>query len=121
MTWSNSVRVICFFLIKFRRTPEERLAANQIRTFINLINETVGDALADILATEVILSLLHLNLEQWLKLYDDLPQRQLKVAVKDRNMIKTTDAERRCIAPDHLQDRIDKLVSKYPSGRAFVR
>jgi len=100
---------------------KERLAANQIRAFINIINESVGDAIADLLATEVILSLLHLNLEGWLNLYDDLPQRQLKVAVRDRTMIQTTDAERRCIAPAHLQDSIDELVSKYTSGRAFVR
>jgi phosphoacetylglucosamine mutase len=100
---------------------EERLAANQIRAFINIINETVGDAIADLLATEVILSILHLNLEGWLKLYHDLPQRQLKVAVKDRTMIQTTDAERRCTAPAHLQEMIDELVSKYPLGRSFVR
>ncbi|CAF1143768.1 unnamed protein product [Adineta ricciae] len=104
-----------------KRTVEERLAANQIRAFINIINETVGDAIADLLATEVILSILHLNLEGWLNLYDDLPQRQLKVAVRDRTMIQTTDAERRCVTPPHLQDCIDELVSKYPSGRAFVR
>jgi phosphoacetylglucosamine mutase len=100
---------------------EEHLAANQIRAFINIINETVGDAIADLLATEVILSLLHLTLDGWLDLYNDLPQRQLKVAVRDRTMIQTTDAERRCIAPAHLQDFIDELVSKYPLGRAFVR
>jgi len=81
----------------------------------------VGDAIADLLATEVILSILHLTLEGWLNLYDDLPQRQLKVAVRDRTMIETTDAERRCTAPEHLQNRIDELVAKYPSGRAFVR
>jgi phosphoacetylglucosamine mutase len=100
---------------------EERLAANQIRAFINIINETVGDAIADLLATEVILSLLHLNLEGWLNLYHDLPQRQLKVVVRDRTLIQTTDAERRCTAPAHLQDRIDELISKYSLGRAFVR
>ncbi|CAF3502799.1 unnamed protein product [Rotaria sp. Silwood1] len=104
-----------------KRTEKERLAANQIRTFINLINETIGDAIADLLATEVILFVLNLNLEKWLNLYHDLPQRQLKIAVKDRTIIQTTDAERRCIAPAHLQDRIDELVSKYPLGRAFVR
>ena len=100
---------------------EERLAANQIRAFINIINETVGDAIADLLATEVILSLLHLNLQKWLNLYEDLPQRQLKVSVIDRTLIQTTDAERRCVAPAHLQDRIDELVSRYSLGRAFVR
>jgi phosphoacetylglucosamine mutase len=103
------------------RRVEERLAANQIRAFINIINETVGDAIADLLATEVILSILHLNLEGWLNLYHDLPQRQLKVAVRDRTMIQTTDAERRCTMPAQLQESIDKLVAKYPSGRSFVR
>ncbi|CAF1589008.1 unnamed protein product [Rotaria magnacalcarata] len=104
-----------------QRTQEQRLAANQIGAFINLINETVGDAIADLLATEVILFILNMNLDQWLALYDDLPQRLLKVTVRNRTMIQTTDAERRCTAPAHLQDRIDELVSKYPSGRAFVR
>ena len=97
------------------------MAANQIRAFINIINETVGDAIADLLATEVILSLLHLTLDDWLNMYADLPQRQLKVAVRDRTMIQTADAERRCVAPARLQESIDVLVSKYPSGRCFVR
>ena len=100
---------------------EERVAANQIRAFINIINETVGDAIADMLATEAILSVLHLNLDKWLNLYHDLPQRQLKVAVRDRTMITTTDAERRCLTPAGLQQRVDELVAKYPSGRSFVR
>lgn len=64
---------------------------------------------------------MNLTIQGWLDLYKDLPQRQLKVAVRDRTLIQTTDAERRCIAPAHLQDCIDELVSKYPSGRSFVR
>ncbi len=89
--------------------------------FIDIINETVGDAIADLLATEAILSVMNLSIEDWLNLYTDLPQRQLKVTVRDRTLIQTTDAERRCIAPAHLQDCIDELVTKYPSGRSFVR
>lgn len=107
--------------IKFRRSKDERLAANQIRIFINLINETVGDAIANLLATEIILFILRLNLENWLHFYDDLPQHELKVTVRDRSIIQTTDDERRCIAPAHLQDRIDELVSNYPYARVFVR
>ncbi len=81
----------------------------------------MGDAIADLLATEAILSVMNLSIEDWSNLYTDLPQRQLKVTVKDRTLIQTTDAERRCIAPAHLQDCIDELVTKYPSGRSFVR
>lgn len=103
------------------RTDGQRLAAKQLRTFIDIINETVGDSIADLLATEAILSTMNLTVEGWLDLYKDLPQRQLKVAVRDRTLIQTTDAERRCVAPAHLQDCIDVLVAKYPSGRSFVR
>ncbi|CAF0801867.1 unnamed protein product [Didymodactylos carnosus] len=103
------------------RTAEERLAANQLRAFINIINETVGDAIADLLATEAIFAIMHLTIEQWLQLYTDIPQRQLKVSVRDRTMIQTTDAERCCTAPAYLQDRIDQIVSKYQRGRSFVR
>lgn len=105
----------------FSRTDSERLAAKQLGVFIDIINETVGDAIADLLATEAILSVMNLSIEGWLQLYTDLPQRQLKVAVRDRTLIQTVDAERRCVAPAHLQDCIDELVSKYPSGRSFVR
>lgn len=41
--------------------------------------------------------------------------------LKDRNAISTTDAERKCTTPEGLQTKIDELVSKYNSGRSFVR
>jgi phosphoacetylglucosamine mutase len=51
----------------------------------------------------------------------------LKVLVKDRTAITTTDAERRCVTPAGLQEAIDALVAQAPAGspvgarRAFVR
>lgn len=36
-------------------------------------------------------------------------------------MIDTTDAERRAVTPEGLQDSIDALVKKYKQARAFVR
>merc|ERR1712232_1459650 len=60
--------------------------------------------------------------EQWLAEYIDLPQRQLKVAVKDRSVFETTDAERKCVKPAGLQAKIDELVAAAgPSARSFVR
>lgn len=40
---------------------------------------------------------------------------------KDRNVIKTTNAERTCTEPEGLQIEIDSLVKLYSRGRAFVR
>ncbi|KAI0219535.1 Phosphoacetylglucosamine mutase [Lamellibrachia satsuma] len=41
--------------------------------------------------------------------------------VADRNVIQTTDAERKVTTPGGLQGIIDAIVSKYPHGRSFVR
>ena len=54
-------------------------------------------------------------------LYREVPNRQLKVKVRDRMIVQTTDFERVCVAPTGLQTEIDKLVQAAPKGRAFVR
>ena len=46
---------------------------------------------------------------------------QDKVRVADRSVVVTTDAERRVSSPEALQVCIDDAVSKFSSGRAFVR
>ena len=51
----------------------------------------------------------------------DLPNRQIKVRVADRNVIETTDAERVCVKPVGLQDAINSIVAKFKDGRSFVR
>ena len=79
----------------------------------------MGDAISDILAVELVLASKQLNPEQWNKLYTDLPNRQLKVSVKDRNYIQTTDAERKVSKPVELQQAIDALLSGV--RRSFVR
>lgn len=73
------------------------------------------------LLVELILSTQGWDAEQWNQAYIDLPNRQLKVKVKDRSVIQTTDAERKTTAPAGLQEAIDKLVSGYLKGRSFVR
>lgn len=41
--------------------------------------------------------------------------------MSDRRVIDTTDAERRAVTPEGLQEAIDSLVKKYKQARAFVR
>lgn len=122
--------------VTFKDTAKEtigRLAENEVlseaqwsafgklRDVINMINETVGDALSDMLLVETILHAKGWDIVDWERSYDDLPNKQLKVQVTDRNAITTTNAERHCLTPIGLQDEIDKAVSKYPRGRSFVR
>ncbi|KAJ8715632.1 hypothetical protein PYW07_010114 [Mythimna separata] len=101
--------------------PTERKAAQLFLDFIDLTNETVGDAISDLFIVEAILCARGWSAVQWMELYDDLPCRQLKVTVKDRSVIKTTDAERICSEPEELQLKINELVAKYTNGRSFAR
>nr|XP_057913732.1 phosphoacetylglucosamine mutase isoform X1 [Doryrhamphus excisus] len=96
-------------------------AALLLRHTINVINQTVGDAISDMLLIEAILALKGMTVQQWDAIYTDLPNRQLKVKVSDRRVIDTADAERRAVSPAGLQDAIDDLVKKYRHARSFVR
>ncbi|XP_051853287.1 phosphoacetylglucosamine mutase [Antechinus flavipes] len=100
---------------------KKRKAAMMLENVIDLINQTVGDAISDMLLVEAILVLKGLSVQQWDAIYTDLPNRQLKVMVANRQVIDTTDAERRAVTPVGLQEAIDDLVKKYRSSRAFVR
>lgn len=91
------------------------LAASQ------LINQAVGDALSGLLLVEAILQFKGWSFQDWCGLYSDLPSRQLKVKVKDRSVIVTTDAETKVSQPSSLQELIDKETANYTHGRCFVR
>lgn len=99
----------------------QKAATTKLKDIINLINETVGDALSDMLLVETILHTKDWDIIEWERSYNDLPNKQLKVSVRDRNIITTTNAERHCLTPVGLQAEIDKTVSKYSRGRTFVR
>lgn len=113
---------------KLNSTPREQLSTDArlqslfvLKNLKDCINQTVGDALSDLLVVELILKLKNMSIKDWNLLYTDLPSRQLKVTIKDRTVIKTYDAERRVSEPSQLQVEIDNLVRNYPRGRAFVR
>ncbi|CAE7093125.1 unnamed protein product [Rhizoctonia solani] len=102
-------------------TPSNASHLNTLRNLRDLINQTVGDALSDLLLVEVVLAHRLYTPVEWDSLYADLPNRLLKVQVRDRSIFTTEDAERRLATPVGLQKMIDDTVRKYESGRSFVR
>ncbi|XP_008300912.1 phosphoacetylglucosamine mutase [Stegastes partitus] len=100
---------------------ERKRAARLLQNTVDVINQTVGDAISDMLLIEAILAIKGMTVQQWDSIYSDLPNRQLKVKVSDRRVIDTADAERRAVSPAGLQDAIDSLVKKYRQARSFVR
>lgn len=93
----------------------------KLSTLLDVVNSTVGDAISDMLAVECVLADRDWDCAAWLACYVDLPNRLGKVAVKDRTMVTTTDAERKVVTPDGLQQGIDTIVAKFEKGRSFVR
>ncbi|PIL31888.1 hypothetical protein GSI_06592 [Ganoderma sinense ZZ0214-1] len=102
-------------------TPAQSTALNHLVNLTNVINQTVGDALSDMLLVETILAHKSYSGLEWDSLYVDLPNRLVKVVVADRGAFKTEDAERRLISPPGLQAKLDELVRRYEGGRSFVR
>ncbi|KAK3724303.1 hypothetical protein RRG08_043300 [Elysia crispata] len=100
---------------------DTREVAGQLITAMNMINQTVGDAISDMLLVETILAYRDWTCEDWDSAYTDLPSVLLKVKVEDRTIVKTTDAERKTTSPPGLQEAIDQLMAGYKFGRAFVR
>ncbi|ULT97511.1 hypothetical protein L3Y34_005372 [Caenorhabditis briggsae] len=105
-----------------RRNASPLVHLRRLHLFSRVINETVGDAFADLLATEIVLRHFGWSMDDWnQKLYQDVPNVQIKVPVADRSIFKTTNAEQTLVKPDGLQKRIDEEVAKYKDSRAFIR
>ena len=103
------------------QSPAQKIALDTLQACTQLINQTVGDAISDMLFIEIILAHKGWGPKEWDLTYKDLPNRLGRVEVRDRNIFKAVDAERKLIEPMGMQAEIDNLVGKHKSGRAFVR
>lgn len=102
-------------------SEDEAEAISVLQQFTKLINQTVGDAISDLLCVLAVLRYLQLSPEQWNQAYTDLPNKLVKVVVNDRTIFKTTNQERTLVEPAGLQAQIDAAVDKVSKGRSFVR
>lgn len=109
------------FKEKEPQSPAQKDALETLAAVADLINQTVGDAISDMLMVEVILAHKGWSLKDWAMTYTDLPNRLKRVVVADKDIFKTTDAERRLSHPKGVQDSIDECVKKYTNARAFAR
>jgi phosphoacetylglucosamine mutase len=103
------------------KSPGQKHALDSLSACIDLINQSVGDAISDMLFAEVVLAHKSWTPENWFNTYIDLPNRLVRVEVNDRSIFKTTDAERKLVSPPGVQDEIDRLCANYRMGRSFAR
>jgi len=119
---------------RLRGTPRRdraNVALRRLRALPALVNQSVGDAMSDMLLVDAILFLRGWDLSTWAKLYVDMPSKQAKVKVADRTVISTNDNETAATAPAALQaalqSAMDATASQESSGgdgpkpRCFVR
>ncbi|SCV70267.1 BQ2448_1661 [Microbotryum intermedium] len=112
----------CLSLIETSATsPTASEASKNLFALTQVINQTVGDALSDLLLVETVLLHLQWSPYDWDASYTDLPNRLVKVLVQDRTIFETTDAERKVVQPEGLQGRIEEVVARFEKGRSFVR
>ncbi|KAI6224385.1 Phosphoacetylglucosamine mutase [Aphelenchoides fujianensis] len=116
--------------VTFSRAFHDRLrelrttrTAHRLAAFTRIVNECVGDAIADLLAVEQLLFFYDWSAEMWLeKTFTPAPTVQLKIPVENRSFYRTHDEkETELVEPPGIQACIDKIVRKYKQARAFVR
>ncbi|KAK3382851.1 hypothetical protein B0T24DRAFT_515631 [Lasiosphaeria ovina] len=103
------------------QSPAQKDCLDILLALSDLINQTVGDAISDMLLVEVILAHKIWTLSDWAMTYTDLPNRLVRIEVGDKDLFKTTDAERRLSRPQGAQDEIDNEVKKFKNARSFAR
>lgn len=69
-------------LFCFSGDSSQKDTLSKLLAIVDVINQTVGDAMSDMLLVEAILHDRGWNVEQWDHMYTDLPNRQLKVKVE---------------------------------------
>ncbi|PNS17149.1 Phosphoacetylglucosamine mutase [Sphaceloma murrayae] len=104
-------------------SPAQQDARDILLGLTDLVNQTTGDALSDMLLVEAVLAHKAWTCTEWFNTYHDLPNILARVEVPDRNAFKTVEgtAERKLASPSGLQEVIDGLVVKYTDARSFVR
>mmetsp|Transcript_30561 Transcript_30561/g.62445 ORF Transcript_30561/g.62445 Transcript_30561/m.62445 type:complete len:620 (+) Transcript_30561:57-1916(+) len=112
------------------RYDRANIALRRLRVLPSLVNQSVGDAMSDMLLVDAILYLKGWDLSVWANLYSDMPSKQAKVKVADRTMISTNDNETEATAPAALQTALQAAMDAMaalenikdgPKPRCFVR
>ena len=103
------------------QSPAQEHALESLVALTDLVNQAVGDAISDLLLTEVSLSHKCWDPQQWKNTYFDLPNRLERVEVEDRSLFVTEDADRKLVSPPGAQDYINKQQRLYVKGRSFAR
>ncbi|CAD5206461.1 unnamed protein product [Bursaphelenchus okinawaensis] len=111
------------YLCELRDVSPHDDCIGRLYYFTEIINDVVGDAIADFLAVEVILKLYNWNVLEWeTHTYVNAPSVQLKVPVSDRSLYQCQENDETIlVAPEGLQPKLSDIIDLYANSRGFVR
>lgn len=111
------------FILSFNPIESAPQFVQLLALFSQLVNELVGDGIADILAVECLLRYFDWSIQDWEKqTYTNMPSVQLKLPVADRTLYETVkNNETILIRPVCMQKQIDEIVAQFENARAFIR
>ena len=94
-----------------------------VQSYLQLANTTVGDAVADLLLAEVSLRILDWSLDDWLSIYEDLPNIMIAVRSEKKDLIKNSWDQLEVLEPAELASSITNIIQSYTSfnARTLVR
>jgi phosphoacetylglucosamine mutase len=97
--------------------------SEHVKLFLQLANLTVGDAVADLLLAEVSLRILQWNLDDWLGIYQDLPNVMIAVRSDMKDFIKNSWDQLEIVEPVEFADSVKVIMRDYveKNGRTLVR
>ena len=98
-----------------------KLAVSRLLACAEVINQAVGDALSDMLLVLAAMKVLDMDPKAWEMMYADLPSRQLKVPVANKDIIRCSVDEMRAEEPIAMQNDLDGYMTQVKNGRCFVR
>ena len=79
------------------RHNRANIALRRLRVLPALVNQSVGDAMSDMMLVDAILFLRGWDLSTWASLYSDMPSKQAKVKVADSKFIGVTSDDLRLV------------------------
>lgn len=103
------------------KSPIQLAALNCLKELTNLVNQTVGDSLSNMLLIETILAYKNWDTKKWDNIYKNFPSKMINVTTENKKLYETIDSNGRLIKQEKIQEQIDLLVSNYKEGRAFIR
>ena len=99
----------------------KKVAVERLLACADVITQAVGDALSDMLLIIAALHILCMDMRSWESMYTDLPSKQLKVPVPNKELIRCSIDEMRTEEPKAMQIELDDAMWKVSDGRCFIR